>query len=98
MSFPAKRPLGATLRILPQIGAIPVLVYGIWPFDWHGDRFDLFVAALIAVAVLPFAWRDVSALHYNFTTYAQETRLAAARAQRRARRQAADAYLRRERL
>lgn len=70
---------------------------GIIGFTWRWDAFDQGILAFTILTVGPCVWADVRALHQNCVVRPREIGWAVERHARRARRAAAQAYLRKNR-
>lgn len=87
----------ALLRVVGVFSVEMVIFYWRLGLTWSWDRFDLAILAAAGVAAIPCLWRDVRNLHTALVIAPQERRWSRERAARRARRAAAQDYLRNRR-
>jgi hypothetical protein len=85
------------LSVVRVVGLFCLEAFGFYyqlGMRWKWDSFDLWVLAVVLVALVPCVWRDSRRLHEAFVVAPRERGWARERAARRARRAAAQDYLR----
>lgn len=97
MSSTEKQSVGATLDILVPLTSLYYSAYGVIGFTWKWDTFDQGLLAFTLLNLGPCLWRDARALHQNCVVRPREIAWAVECHGRRARRAAAQAYLRENR-